>query len=73
MTKLYETVIEVLKQDKRFFTKDHILLRNAVYEAAMQMDENLLSMLLANETTKALKIVGFIITIIGISIIYVIL
>ena len=53
MTKLYETVIEVLKQDKRFFTKDHILLRNAVYEAAMQMDENLLSMLLANETTKA--------------------
>ena len=53
MTKLYETVIEVLKQDNRFFTKDRILLRNAVYEAAMQMDENLLSMLLANETTKA--------------------
>lgn len=53
MTKFYETVIHVLKQDNRFFTEDGILLRNAVYEAAMQMDENLISLLLANETTKA--------------------
>lgn len=53
MTKFYETVIEVLKQDNRFFTEDGVLLRNAVYEAAMQMDESLISMLLANETTKA--------------------
>lgn len=53
MTKFYETVIDVLKQDSRFFTDDVVLLRNAVYEAAMQMDENLISILLANETTKA--------------------
>ena len=53
MTKFYETVIDVLKQDNRFFAEDGVLLRNAVYEAAMQMDENLISMLLANETTKA--------------------
>lgn len=53
MTKFYETVIEVLKQDDRFFTDEGVLLRNAVYEAAMQMDESLISMLLANETTKA--------------------
>lgn len=53
MTKFYETVIDVLKKDNRFFTDDGVLLRNAVYEAAMQMDENLISILLANETTKA--------------------
>lgn len=52
MTKFYETVIDVLKQDNRFFTEEGILLRNAVYEAAMQMDESLIAMLLANETTK---------------------
>jgi len=53
VTKFYETVIEVLKQDTRFFTEDGILLKNAVYEAAMQMDENLISILLANKITKA--------------------
>lgn len=53
MIKFYETVIEVLKQDTRFFTEDGILLKNAVYEAAMQMDENLISILLANKITKA--------------------
>ena len=52
MTKFYETVIDVLKQDNRFFTEDGVLLRNAVYEAAMQMDESLISILLGNETTK---------------------
>lgn len=53
MTKFYETVIDVLKQDNRFFSEDGVLLRNAVYEAAMQMDESLISILLGNETTKA--------------------
>ncbi len=53
MTKFHETVIDVLKQDNRFFTEDGVLLRNAVYEAAMQMDEDLISILLGNETTKA--------------------
>lgn len=52
MTKFYETVLDVLKQDDRFFTKDGILLKNAVYEAAMQMDSNLIHLLLANKSTK---------------------
>lgn len=52
MTKFYETVLNVLKQDNRFFTEDGVLLRNAVYEAAMQMDTNLIHLLLSNDTTK---------------------
>lgn len=36
-----------------FLQKHGILLKNAVYEAAMQMDENLISILLANKITKA--------------------
>ena len=52
MTKFYETVLNVLKQDNRFFTEDGVLLRNAVYEAAMQMDTNLVRLLLSNEITK---------------------
>lgn len=46
MTKFYETVLAVLKQDNRFFTEEGVLLRNAVYEAAMQMDTNLIHLLL---------------------------
>lgn len=53
MNKFYDVVLDVLKQDNRFFTEDGTLLRNAVYEAAMQMDTNLIHLLLANETTKA--------------------
>lgn len=52
MSNFYETVIEVLKQDNRFFTTDGVLLRNAVYEAAMQMDTNLIHLLLTNDITK---------------------
>ena len=52
MTKFYETVLNVLKQDNRFFTEDGVLLRNAVYEAAMQMDTNLIRILLSDATTK---------------------
>lgn len=52
MTKFYETVLAVLRQDKRFFTEEGVLLRNAVYEAAMQMDTNLIRLLLSNNTTK---------------------
>ncbi len=52
MNNFYETVLGVLKQDDRFFTEDGILLRNAVYEAAMQMDTNLIHLLLANDITK---------------------
>lgn len=51
--KFFETVLDVLKQDERFFTADGELLRNAVYESAMKMDGNLLKLLYQNETTKA--------------------
>ncbi len=38
MSNLYNIVLEVLKQDARFFSEDGVLLRNSVYEAAMQLD-----------------------------------
>ena len=34
----YESVLEVLKKDDRFFTKNGEFLRNAVYEATMKTD-----------------------------------
>ena len=52
MTNFFETVVDVLKQDQRFFTEDGEFLRNAVYEAGMKMDTVLLKLLLSNETTK---------------------
>lgn len=52
MANFFDTVVEVLKQDQRFFTEDGELLRNAVYEAAMKMDAALIKLLLSNETTK---------------------
>ena len=42
MTDFYNAIVEVLKQDNRFFTEDGMLLRNAVYEAAMQLDVDLI-------------------------------
>ena len=48
----YNIVLEVLKQDKRFFTDNGELLRNSVYESAMQMDSKLIKLLLLNEETK---------------------
>jgi adenine-specific DNA-methyltransferase len=53
MTDFYKTVLTVLRQDIRFFAEDGTFLRNAVYEAAMQMDEKLIHLLLSNEETKA--------------------
>lgn len=52
MANFFDTVVEVLKQDQRFFTENGELLRNAVYEAAMKMDVALIRSLLTNETTK---------------------
>ena len=48
----YNVVLDVLKQDERFFTDDGQLLRNAVYEAAMQMDTKLIKALYDNEETR---------------------
>lgn len=52
MNNFYKSVIDVLKQDSRFFTENGELLRNAVYEAAMKMDSNLIKLLYENEVTK---------------------
>lgn len=48
----FDTVLEVLKADGRFFTDDGVFLRNAAYEAAMQMDSKLIKELLENEETR---------------------
>lgn len=48
----YNEVLEVLKSDERFFSDDGQLLRNAVFEAAMQMDTKLIKALYANEETR---------------------
>lgn len=47
----YDTVLTVLKTDKRFVAEDGAFLRNVVYEAAMKMDADLLKLLLANSDT----------------------
>ena len=53
MNSFFDTVVEILKQDDRFFTAEGELLRNAVYEAAMKMDPKLIKMLFENADTKA--------------------
>ena len=53
MSSFFDTVVEILKADDRFFTAEGGLLRNAVYEAAMKMDANLIRILLANDKTRA--------------------
>jgi adenine-specific DNA-methyltransferase len=49
----FETIVNVLKQDERFFTTEGDFLRNAVYEAAMIMDAGLIRLLLGNIETKS--------------------
>lgn len=48
----FDTVLEVLKADGRFFTDDGVFLRNAALGAAMHMDPKLIKELLENEETK---------------------
>lgn len=52
MTNFFEILVNVLRKDERFFTEDGTLLRNKVYESALNMDEKLLALLLDNEETK---------------------
>jgi adenine-specific DNA-methyltransferase len=52
MVNFYDTVLSVIEQDKRFFSQEGTLLRNRVYEAAMNMDVGLLHLLLNNVETK---------------------
>ena len=48
----YETVLDVLKHDDRFFSEDGELLRNAVVEASSKMDAKLIKSLLENDITR---------------------
>lgn len=52
MANYFEILVEVLKADERFFTEDGTLLRNKVYESAMNMDAGLIGLLLGNVETK---------------------
>ena len=52
MSNFFDVVVEVLRQDERFFSAEGDLLRNAVYEAAMQVDAKLIKALYTNEVTK---------------------
>ena len=45
MSNFYDEVIEILKDDERFFSQDGSLLKNALYEAAMRMDSKLIKLL----------------------------
>lgn len=53
MNDFYNSVLNVLKQDERFFSENGALLRNAVYEAAMKMDGSLIKILYADKITRA--------------------
>ena len=52
MENIYDIVLELLKKDKRFFSKEGMFLRNAVYEAAMKMDADLIKILHKNKKTR---------------------
>ena len=52
MANFYDILVEVLKVEKRFFTEDGALLRNKVYESALNMEAGLIELLLSNAETK---------------------
>jgi adenine-specific DNA-methyltransferase len=52
MANLFDSLIEVLKSDDRFFSDEGALLRNKLYETAMNMDADLIRLLLSDEAIK---------------------
>jgi hypothetical protein len=52
MVNFFDTLVEVLKADRRFFSEDGVLLRNKVYESAIGIDAGLIGLLLGNAETK---------------------
>lgn len=52
MSSLFETVKTILEEDSRFLSTDGTILRNAVYEAAMKMDPDLIKALYGNKETR---------------------
>ncbi|MBR1496913.1 MAG: site-specific DNA-methyltransferase [Oscillospiraceae bacterium] len=53
MNRFFEALLEVLRQDERFFTEGGELLRNAVVEAANKMDTRLIRALYLNQESRA--------------------
>jgi len=57
MLTFYQKLVEVLRKDDRFFSEgaegENELLRNAIYEAAMKMDQKLISLLYENEELRS--------------------
>lgn len=51
--KFYDVVEDLLKKDERFVAENGTVLKNAVYEAAMNLDSGLIRLLLSNDDTKA--------------------
>lgn len=51
--KIHERLIRLLSVDKRYFTNEGEILKNAVYEDAMKMDSSLIKLLLSDDTCKA--------------------
>ena len=43
---------DLLKEDERFLAEDGQILKSKVYDAAMDMDEKLLGLLISNDTMK---------------------
>ncbi|SFA75505.1 adenine-specific DNA-methyltransferase [Cohnella sp. OV330] len=52
MASFVDILLEVLKADERYFTEDGTLLRNKVYESALNMDVGLIELLLSNAETR---------------------
>lgn len=53
MTNLFNKLVNLLKADERFFSDEGTLLRNKLYETAMNMDSDLIHLLLSDEAIKA--------------------
>ena len=53
MNRFFEALLEVLRQDERFFTEGGELLRNAVVEAANKMDTRLIRALYSDQESRA--------------------
>ena len=52
MNTLYDELIKILMNEDKYVSNDNALLKNKVYEDAMNMDENLIKLLFDNELTK---------------------
>jgi len=52
MVNFFETLVDILSVDKRFFSEEGILLRNKIYESALSMDAGLLEILIKNTETR---------------------